>query len=290
MLRSDIPLDRGAAGLFLPAIIGFMIFLAGFALAASMALDNVIARWRLQIESALTVELPPITGESAAQASARREAAVKAITALPGAENVHLLTEAERTRLLSPWLGSDNRGLDLPLPDLVSVAFAPGAEVDLPGLTAQLAALSPGAIVDDHARWRGVIRSISRTAGFAALGFLLLIGATAAITVVFVARAGLASHRRVIEIMHLIGAHDGYIARQFQRHALIGALLGGALGAAASAAAFELARRLLPGLTDAGFGLGLRQWAGIAALPIAGALLAMLTARFTVLGAMRRMT
>ena len=290
MLRSDIPLDRDAAGIFLPAIIGFMVFLAGIALAGSMALDNFLTRWRLQIEGALTIELPPIEGESAAQAVARRQAALNAIAAMPGTKDVRLIADAERTQLLSPWLDSDSRGLDLPLPDLVSVALAPEAKIDLPALTARLSVLSPGAIVDDHGRWRRAVLDISQTASFAALAFLLLIGAAAGVTVVFVTRAGLASHRRVIEIMHLIGAHDGYIAGQFQRHALIRALLGGGLGAAMSAAAFELGRRLLLGLADTGFDLGLRQWAGIAALPIAGALLAMITARFTVLGAMRKMT
>ena len=289
MLRSDIPLDRDP-GIFLPTIIGFMIFLAGLALACSMALDNFLTRWRIQIESALTVELPPIDGESAEAAAARRQAAVKAIAATPGAEELHLLTEAERTRLLSPWLGPDSRGLDLPLPDLVSVVLAPGVTLDLSALNARLRAVSPGAIVDDHGRWRSAVLAVSRTVMLAALAFLLLIGAAAGLTVVFVARAGLASHRRVIEIMHLIGAHDGYIAGQFQRHALICAFLGGALGAAISAAAFEAGRRLLPGLVDVGFGLGPRQWAAIAALPVAGALLAMASARFTVLSAMRKMT
>ena len=68
MLRSDLPLDRDAAGFFLPAIIGFMVFLAALALAGSMGLDNLLARWRSQIDTAFTIELPPIDGESAAAA------------------------------------------------------------------------------------------------------------------------------------------------------------------------------------------------------------------------------
>jgi cell division transport system permease protein len=289
MLRSDIPLDRDAMGMFLPAIIGFMIFLGGLALAGSMALENFLTRWRLQIESTLTVELPTIEGESATTAAARRQAAVQAIAAAPGAQQVHLLSEAERAQLLTPWLGPDTLSLDLPLPDLVSVTLAPGAQLGLSALTARLAAVSPGAIFDDHGRWRSAVIGVSQTAQLATLAFLLVIGAAASLTVVFVARAGLASHRRVIEIMHLIGAHDGYVAGQFQRYALVRALLGGGLGTALSAGAFEAGRHLLPGLIDAGFALAPRQWAAIAFLPIAGALLAMATARFTVLGTMRKM-
>jgi cell division transport system permease protein len=301
MLRSDLPLDRDAAGFFLPAIIGFMVFLAALALAGSMGLDNLLARWRSQIDTAFTIELPPIDGESAAAATARRQAVMAALGAEPGVESATPVSEAEKARLLAPWLGADVLALDLPLPDLIGVAIkpgaapgaapgsAPGAAIDIPALTARLGALSPGAAIDDHGRWRGAIAGISHTVRRAALGLLLLIGAAAALTVVFVARAGLAAHRRVIEILHLIGAHDAYIAGQFQRHAFTRGLLGGVLGALAGALVFAGGQRLLPELADTGFGLSPLQWAELALLPLAAALLAMATARYTVLAALAKM-
>ena len=293
MLRSDLPLDRDAAGFFLPAIIGFMVFLAALALAGGMGLDNLLARWRSQIDTAFTVELPPRDGESAAAAKARRQAVMDALGTEPGVESATPVSEEEKARLLAPWLGEDVQGLDLPLPDLIGVAIrpgsAPGSAIDIPALAAKLGALSPGASIDDHGRWRGAIAGISHTAHRAALGLLLLIGAAAALTVVFVARAGLAAHRRVIEILHLIGAHDGYIAGQFQRHAFTRGLLGGVLGAVGGALVFSGGQRLLPELADTGFGLSPLQWAELALLPLAAALLAMATARYTVLAALAKM-
>ena len=131
MLRSDLPLDRDAARVFLPAIIGFMVFLAALALAGSMGLDNLLARWRSQIESAFTVELPRLDGESAAAATARRSAAMSAIAAVPGVESAVELSDQEKARLLAPWLGGDVQALDLPLPDLIGVATKPGAALSL---------------------------------------------------------------------------------------------------------------------------------------------------------------
>jgi cell division transport system permease protein len=289
LLRSDLPLDRDAAGFFLPAIIGFMVFLAALALAGSMGLDNLLAGWRSQIDAAFTVELPPRDGESPAAAKARRQAVMDALGAEPGVESATPVSEEEKARLLAPWLGADVQSLDLPLPDLIGVATRPGAAIDIPALAAKLGALSPGASIDDHGRWRGAIAGISHTAHRAALGLLLLIGAAAALTVVFVARAGLAAHRRVIEILHLIGAHDGYIASQFQRHAFTRGLLGGVLGAVGGALVFAGGQRLLPELADTGFGLSPLQWVELALLPLAAALLAMATARYTVLAALAKM-
>ena len=288
MLRSDLPLDRDAARVFLPAITGFMVFLAALALAGSMGLDNLLARWRSQIETAFTVELPRLDGESAAAATARRSAVMGAIAAVPGVESAVELSDQEKARLLAPWLGGDVQALDLPLPDLIGVATKPGIAIDIPGLAAKLAGLSPGASIDDHGRWRGAIAGVNRTVRRAVLGLLLLIGVAAALTVVFVSSAGLAAHRRVIEILHLIGAHDGYIAGQFQRHAFTRGLLGGALGAIAGGFVFEAGRRLLPELAAAGFELEPLQWVGLALLPLAAALLVMVTARYTVMTALAK--
>jgi cell division transport system permease protein len=287
MLRHDLPRDRDA-GFFLPAIIGFMVFLAGLALAGRMAADNLLARWQSSIESAFTVVLPPLPEESKPAAGTRLQAALAAIAATPGVKSATLLGDAEKWRLLSPWLGTKAASLDLPLPDLIAVATAPDTPIDLTQLASRLQAASPGASIDDHGRWRGAIAGIARAADLAALCLLLLIGAAAAATVVFVTRAGLASHRRVIEVLHLIGAHDGYIAGQFQRHALVPAFLGGIAGAFAAAAAFEAARRWLPGVSPDQLGLRPLQWAGFALLAPGATLLASATVRYTVLSALKR--
>ena len=288
MLRSDLPLDRDSAGLFLPAIIGFMVFLAGLAFAGSMAVDNLLAHWQGAIEAAFTVQLPPVDGESAVAATDRRNLALASLAGVPGIESANLLTDADKARLLAPWLGADAARLDLPLPDLIAVTLAPGKSIDLAALALRLQSVSPGASIDDHGRWRDAMAGVTRAAKLALLVLLLLIGLAASLTVVFVARAGLAAHARIIEILHLIGARDGYIAGQFQRHAMIRGLLGGAFGAAGAAAVFLVAEHWLPGLRADALALRPLQWAGLGLLPLLAALLAMATARYTVLRALRR--
>jgi cell division transport system permease protein len=288
MARHDLPLDRDSAGLFLPVIIGFMVFLAALALAGSMAVDNMLAHWRGAIEAAFTVQLPPVEGESSAAAADRRNRALASLAGVPGVRSAILLSDADKARLLEPWLGADAAHLDLPLPDLIAVTLESGAAVDLASLATRLQGVSPGAAIDDQGRWRDAIARAAEAANLALLGLLLLIGLAAALTVVFVARAGLAAHRRVIEILHLVGAHDGYVARQFQRHAFSRGLAGGIVGAGVAAAIFLAAGRWLPGLEGSTLALRPLQWLAVALLPLAGALLAMATARYTVLRSLRR--
>src|SRR5262249_49132360 len=159
----------------------FMVFLATLALAGGIGLDNLFAHWRSTIDAAFTVELPQIEGESASAARSRRARVVDALAARPGIAGASLMSDAEKARLLAPWLGADVQALDLPLPDIVAVVLKPGAALDLRAVAAELTTLSPGAAIDDHGRWRGAIAAIDRTARRAVLGLLILIGAVAAL-------------------------------------------------------------------------------------------------------------
>jgi cell division transport system permease protein len=69
----------------------------------------------------------------------------------------------------------------------------------------------------------------------------MLVLAATMLSVAFATRGAMASNRPVIEVLHVIGARDGYIAGQFQRHFLWLGLKGGAIGGIAAMALFTLA-------------------------------------------------
>jgi cell division transport system permease protein len=125
-----------------------------------------------------------------------------------------------------------------------------------------------------------------------ALVVVLLVVLAASIMVAFVTRMGLAAHQRSIELLHLIGAQDAYVARQFQGHALSFGLRGGILGVLLALPTLYLARVLLQRI-DSGLlpELTLRpyEWSLFILLPVAAALVTMLTARVTVLRTLARL-
>src|SRR5690606_8684376 len=121
---------------------------------------------------------------------------------------------------------------------------------------------------------------------------VVLSGLAAISTVVFATRAGLAVHADVIDVLHLVGARDSYIAKQFERRALVLGLAGGLGGLAFAgvsvfAIGYFLGQVRLFGLPDVA--LTTVQWAILAALAPAAALVAMVTARITVVRALARM-
>jgi len=134
--------------------------------------------------------------------------------------------------------------------------------------------------------------TLARVIQLVGLVVVLIVAIAAVSIVVFATRAGMTSHRDTIELLHLIGARDNYIARRFVTHALSYGLTGGLLGLALAAitlAALALAARgvdqaLLPRLS-----LDLTAWVALLCVPLASALIAMITARMTVLRALRRL-
>ncbi len=230
--RYDLPLDRDGAARLVPWIVALMAYLAAVALAAGLSLGVLAWRWSADVSSAITVLLPPLGDGIAAGAAADSEdpriaPARRALADLPGVGAVQALDPAQVARRLEPWLGAGTGVGELPLPRLLVVRVSGPRRPDTAELRQRMDRIAPGAVVDDHGTWRAEIARLAlrimALSGFA----VALIALACAAVVVFAVRSGLAIHRDTIEVLHLIGAHDDYIARQFQNHTARLAFAGG---------------------------------------------------------------
>ncbi len=282
--RSDLPLDSDAHSRFLPWLIAFMVFLAVLAMAAVLVLGATAQRWDRGVSGTLTVQLAPT--DNPARDDENQKDVLALLAGTPGIERYEALGKDKLLKLLEPWLGGATEAADLPLPRLIDVKLLAGADLDARALERRLRVRVPGASVDDHRVWLERLLRLIRTVELVAGVILAFIALATIGTVVFTTRTGLAVHREAIEVLHLIGARDSYIAGQFAGRALIlglkGGLIGLALGVPALAGIGYLATTLgtavLPQLS-----IGVLHWLAVIALPFAVAGLAMATARLTVL-------
>ncbi len=296
--RGDLPLDRDPTGRFLPWLVALMVYLAALALVCAMVMNKMVVRWDTGLSGSITVQIPPKQGtpgdpaEAGAAADASLDAVIEILLATPGVISAEVLEPDEIVRLLEPWLGTGASYGDLPLPKLIAVGIDPSAAPDFEKLSQRLAQAAPGTILDDHQSWLGQLLDLARSIELVAALVVILVGASAVTMVIFATRMGLAIHGRVIELLHLIGAQDSYVAREFEMHSLKLALRGGVFGLALAVITVVLVERLfermeaalLPDLT-----LLPGEWALLALLPLVVAGIAMLTARLTVLGTLGRM-
>lgn len=291
--RSDLPLDRDPSGRFLPWLVAVMVFLAALAMVCAMAMNKVVQRWDQGLSGSITVQIPPPAETSTAAAN---EMAIDRIIDIlldtDGIIIAEVLEPDEIAELLKPWLGTEAISQDLPLPMLIAVVLDPRTSPDLGRLARQLDEAVPGTLLDDHQSWLGELLGLARSIELLAALVLALVGSCAIAMVIFATRMGLAIHGQIIELLHLIGAQDSYVAAEFQSHALKLALRGGVLGLMFALITLVAVGRLMSRVESAlfpEFSLQPLEWSLLALLPLAIALVAMLTARWTVLRTLGRM-
>ena len=275
LLRGAPQADRvvpgsGQSARLTAAVSGAMAFLAVFALALSLAAGRLADRWSDALAQSSTIRLSAPAGELAAQT----RAVLTVLDQTPGIDSARALGDSEQRALLEPWFGPDLPIDDLPVPRLIEIVETPGG-YDADGLRQRLAAEAPGAVLDDHTRWRRpLVEAADRLRMLGWVSLALILGSTAAM-ITLAAQAALASNEQVIRVMRLVGARDSYIARafvrRFTRRALIGAGAGATLGTVAVALLPEAAAEgaFLTGLGFRGAGW---LW------PLAVPLLAIVTA------------
>jgi len=268
-------------------VVAVLCFLACVTALGVIAADRAARGWSDQLSAEATVIVRPRPGETPDGAAAK---AAEALAAVAGVTEARALEPQKAYDLVRPWLGDVADVEDLPVPRLVAVSLDGHRPATARALETALKNQNLDAIVDDHSLWlRDVQRAAGAARGMGTIIFLLIAGAAGAV-VAFATRAGLAAQRDVVEVLHLAGAEDSFIARLFQlRFAKVAAVAGliGAGGAALAGALLRLfggSQGLTPALPIA--------WTDLAAVlpcPLLAAAVAALAARITAGGLIRDM-
>ena len=238
--RNDAPIvpHSTVSGRALVAVVAIMTFLASLTTGAVMLVRGASNEWQSEVAREVTIQVRP-TADRDIEADIAKAAAVA--RAASGVAEVRPYSKEEAARLLEPWLGAGLPLDDLPVPRIVVVRIASGAAPDLAQLRQTLGEQVPAASLDDHRGFVDRMRAMSNAAFAGGIAVLLLVLVATMLSVTFATRAAMASNRPVIEVLHLIGAKDSFIAGHFQRHFLQLGLKGGLIGGGTALALFALA-------------------------------------------------
>jgi cell division transport system permease protein len=234
--------SEGGAERSLAAVIAILTFLAALVAGAAEIGLTTAASWQQALGREATIQVRPAPGRDL-EADTERGAAIARAT--PGILSVRKVPAAEAARLLEPWLGTGADLSDLPVPRLVALALDPGRRPDLLGLAERLRAAVPPATLDTHQAWMERLSRVAVAGGALAAAIVGLVLLASAGATAFATRGVLAGHREVVEVLHLAGAEDRFVARLFaRRFARLG--LGGAVAGATAAGLLMLALGSLP--------------------------------------------
>jgi cell division transport system permease protein len=218
--------SRDAALIFVVAVLCFLACLTALGV---LAADRAARGWTGQLTGEATVIVRPSGGETPDAAAAR---AAEVLAGVPGVSEARALEPAKAYDLIRPWLGDVSDLADLPVPRLVAVTLDARHPANARALGQALKTQDVDATVDDHSVWIKDIRRAGGVVRWLGAGVFVLIAGAAGAVIAFATRAGLAARRDVVEVLHLAGAQDGYIARLFQVRFARLAGVAGLIGAA----------------------------------------------------------
>ena len=278
--------DAREAALFF--VVSALCFLAALSALIAQGTYTAAAAWSAQVEGELSVIVQTPD-------RALAEDLADGIQQLNGVIEVNLLSDEEVEALLQPSLGSGVLAGSLALPLLIAVQADVLVGDPSPEITALMASMSIEGEVNAHSGYTAYVREALRLLRFVAMAAVTLLAATAIAVIAFATKAALLARRDIVDVLHLSGADDVYIAQLFEKRFWVLAVqagIGGAVAALAASAAIVfffaetdgIAAQLLP-QPD------LNRWniAILLATPIVAGIVARSAARGPVISALKEM-
>jgi len=244
----DLPLNKDESARFLVMLVALMTFLAVMALAFSFALGGLVDRWSSGLENKLTIEIPAETksGETLGHDEVQKRVnnIYELLSKNKALRQVDILEQDDIGDLLEPWMGENfmeaSDLADIPIPGLIAAEIHPEAELDIEALESDLRNTVSNIHIDQHEDWLMNLLRFTSSLQLSSLVIVCVIIATTLLAVAGAIRSRMAEYKGDVELLHLMGAQDEYITRQFQRHARIVGLQGGIVGLLLSLLAIAL--------------------------------------------------
>jgi cell division transport system permease protein len=275
----------------MPWVIAIMMFLTVLASAAGIALNYGARSLSADVSDRITIQI------AEADAELRGRAVRRIVTLLGSAEgvgNIEVVPEAELSNQLAPWLGSDMKISDIPIPALVDadlVAPADQRDARIAALGEAVKAINAQARIEPHANYLAPLARLVGVIGILSFGVVALMAIASGAVVVLAARGAHAMHRGTIDIMHMLGATDTQVVRLFQRRMMLDTLFGAVIGFTGAVAVITLVSRSMSAVASdlvQSVSLPAFAWILLPLLPLTSVGIAWLSARITLQRALRR--
>lgn len=235
-----VPADS-VPGRSLVIVIAIMTFLAALAANVAILVAEASVDWRSDIAREATVQVRPAPGRDI---EADVATAAEAMRRTPGVREARIYAQSESEALLTPWLGEGLDLSELPTPRMIVLKLETENRPDFDRLRMELERVVPNAVLDDHHVFIERLGDMARAAvATAALVFILILAAMA-VAVASATRAAVATNREIVEVLHIVGAADAFIAREFQRRFMALGFRGALIGGGGAIAFFVLAQFL----------------------------------------------
>ena len=277
-------------------ITALMVFIATLALVCVFSVDKLFDSWNKDLSGQMTVQVLPFksnTNKSILSKELFKNKVDNTVVLLKSKSelsSVEIISDDKVNSLLSPWLGSGIENIEIPLPILIDVKINNSkiniGNYDVKKLEQELNDKIGAINIEDHKKWVSDLKNVKNAVQFLAYFILVAIIITTSITVMYTTRAAFKAQRASIEVFHLMGAFDDFIAKQFASAVFKLTLSGAFIGLFLFGLIGFVILFMVDGLKGTIFDyiqFSSVDYATIFVIPFISAMLAKITARNTIL-------
>lgn len=288
--KNELPIDEGYSKTFLRVVIAVSVFLISITLSGVLGINSMFENSRKQIVSNFTVQIIPLPNYEESRKDLLN--VVNFLEKYPNIKQVSVLSDNELKALIEPWLGNNVDIELLPIPKLLDVQITPNVDFDYKKLMIRLSEVSSQASINDHNLWLSRLLKFINSLKVLALTVLLLVALASVTAIVYAAQTSLNIHKDTINILHIIGATDNYIALNYVKQITYTSLVAGIIGTLISVPAILVVGSMAKGIEAGIFNtvsFGAQNWLTIFSLPVLSAIFVAITAYITIVKKLKNM-
>ena len=294
--RGEINTEDDDISAFMYVLTSIYVYLFIVVLAIVMAINAMADSWKKDIMGSVTVQIIPVEDENkhvdAEKTLEQQNKVLQYIENLSAVASAKALDTQTIEKLMTPWLGNKVNISSLPIPVLLDVKLKPNSELNYDEVTRGLRQVSEYASIDNHRLWLNRLLKFAASLKNIAITVLLMVIGICAFSIYYSTRTSLGININSIEILHIIGAKDDYIARQYARNFVKIGFFSGIIGLMAAIPSIILVAKY--GVSTGsglikGAQLSTLAWSLIMTTPLFSALYAMIVSYFTVKKSLEKM-
>ncbi len=277
----------------LSLITALMVFIASLSAVCVIGVNNLFNAWNQDLSGQATIQVLPFNKSNNVLTKQELKDKTQSIIYDLKDSNIfskiQLVKDSDIDSMLKPWLGSSVIDFNIPVPNLIDVQLkniTKDKYTSTINIEASLKEKFGPLTIENHDKWLRDIKKIKNSVQFLAYFILIAIIITTSVTVIYTTNASFKAQKHSIEVFHLIGAFDEFIANQFARSVFKLTFIGSIIGFILFLIIFGVISVIIQDLTGTLFDyiqFSVIDWITIVSIPFISAIIAKSTAKNTIL-------
>ena len=228
--QSILQLNRGKQKFIVIAFITAMVFLSTLSICGGLMIDSYTTELSNSLKGSLTVQLPGTLNNDQNLLNKRTNIVIEELNKNKKISKIEVLNIDDSKELLKPWIGKGALPKDIAIPIIIDITISKAHTLKARDLEKQLSKIIKDISVIDNENFSKKQLRVASLFKILVTIIVIVVSITSISIIILTTSSGIVSHEPTIELLHLIGAKNNYIATDFLFNAFFNTFIGAIIG------------------------------------------------------------